>query len=131
MTIPIAAVTRAWPRDDGSPTSPRTRLPRSLPSTRRFGNTRTRLMRGPSSAIIAGNKVIDASTETAGINRPPMPIDLMNGSGSRIMLTSPTATVEPETITERPACCMVVTIASSVGCPCRSSSRNRKIISSA
>ena len=34
------------------------------------------------------------------------------------MLTRPIATVEPETITERPACCIVSTIASSVVSPC-------------
>ena len=39
---------------------------------------------------------------------PPMPIDRMNGSGSRTMLSRPTATVEPETITDRPACSIVV-----------------------
>ena len=88
-------------------------------------------MRGPSIASIAGSSVIDASTETAGISIPPMPIDRMNGSGSSTMLSRPTATVEPETITERPACCIVATIASSVEFPCRSSSRNRKMIKSA
>ena len=76
-------------------------------------------MRGPSIASIAGSSVIDASTETAGISIPPIPIERMNGSGSRTMLTSPTATVEPETITDLPACLIVVAIASSVDSPCR------------
>ena len=62
---------------------------------------------------------------------PPMPIERMNGSGSTSMLSRPTATVEPETITERPACCIVVTSDVSTSLPCRSSSRKRKIISSA
>ena len=75
--------------------------------------------------------MIAASTETAGISMPPIPIERMNGSGSRIRLSRPTATVEPETITERPACCIVVTTASSTELPCRSSSRKRKIIRSA
>jgi hypothetical protein len=42
-------------------------------------------------------------TETAGMSIPAIPIERMNGSGSAIMLSRPTATVEPETITERPA----------------------------
>ena len=103
----------------------------SEPSTIRFGNTRTLLMRVPSTASIAGSSVIAASTETAGMSRPPIPIERMNGSGRTSMLSSPTATVEPETITERPACVIVVTIDVSTSLPCRSSSRKRKIISSA
>ena len=35
----------------------------------------------------------------------------MNGSGSRIIESRPTATVEPETITDRPACVIVSTSA--------------------
>ena len=61
---------------------------------------------------------------------PPSPIERMNGSGRITMLTRPIATVEPETITERPACCIVSTIASSVERPLAISSRNRKIMSS-
>jgi len=60
-----------------------------------------------------------------------MPIDRMNGSGSSTMLSRPTATVVPETITERPAWRIVVSIAASVVAPCRSSSRKRKMISRA
>ena len=44
---------------------------------------------------------------------PPIPIERMNGSGSSTMLSRPIATVEPETTTERPACVMVSTSASS------------------
>ena len=55
--------------------------------------------------------MIAVSTETAGISIPPIPIERMNGSGRMIMLSSPTATVEPDTITERPACFIVWTIA--------------------
>ena len=99
--------------------------------TKRFGMTRSRLIFGPSIDSIAGSSVIDASTETAGISIPPIPIERMNGSGSRIMLRSPIATVEPEMITERPACVIVSTSASSVDFPSASSSRNRKIITSA
>jgi hypothetical protein len=40
-----------------------------------------------------------ATTETAGISIPPMPIERMNGSGRMIIERRPTATVEPETIT--------------------------------
>ena len=64
-------------------------------------------MRGPSATSSAGRSVIEASTETAGISMPPIPIERMNGSGRMIMLSRPTATVEPETITERPACVIV------------------------
>ena len=74
--------------------------------------------------------MIDASTETSGISIPPRPIERMNGSGRITMLTRPIATVEPETITDLPACCIVSTIASSVVRPWAISSRNRKIISS-
>ena len=56
-------------------------------------------------------------TETAGISIPAIPIDRMNGSGSAIMLRSPTATVEPETITDRPACVIVSTSAVSTSSP--------------
>ena len=64
-------------------------------------------MRGPSVYSSAGSSVIAASTETAGISIPPIPIERMKGSGRMIMLSSPTATVEPDTITERPACFIV------------------------
>ena len=85
----------------------------------------------PSTASSAGSSVIAASTETAGISMPPMPIERMNGSGRTIIESRPTATVEPETITERPACVIVSTSAVSTSSPSRSSSRKRKIISSA
>jgi hypothetical protein len=103
----------------------------SEPSTIRRGSTRALLMRVPSTASIAGRSVIAASTETAGMSIPPMPIERMNGSGRTSMLSNPTATVDPETITERPACVIVVTIDVSTSLPCRSSSRKRKIMSSA
>ena len=74
-------------------------------------------MRRPSTASIAGSSVMAASTDTAGISIPPSPIDRMNGSGITIMLSRPTATVVPETITERPAWRIVVTSASSTSCP--------------
>ena len=73
--------------------------------------------------------MIEPSTETAGMSIPPIPIERMNGSGSTTMLSRPIATVEPETITARPACHRLdqrrldlLTVASS--------SRKRKIISS-
>ena len=75
--------------------------------------------------------VIAATTETAGISIPPIPIDRMNGSGRMISESSPTATVVPETMTERPACVIVSTSAVSTSSPSRSSSRKRKIIRSA
>ena len=62
---------------------------------------------------------------------PPIPIERMTGIGMITIESSPIATVEPETITERPACVIVSTTAVSVSRPCRSSSRKRKIISSA
>ena len=74
--------------------------------------------------------MIAPTTETAGISMPPIPIERMNGSGSRIMLSRPIATVEPETITERPAWIIVSTSADSTSRPWWSSSRKRKIISS-
>ncbi len=100
-------------------------------STSRFGSSRRLLMRSPSTASSAGSSVIAASTETSGMSSPPRPIERMNGSGSTIIDTSPTATVEPDTITERPACVIVSTSAVSTSSPSRSSSRNRKIMSSA
>ena len=103
---------------------------RSL-STMRFGSTRRLLMRWPMIASSAGSRVIAAITETSGISRPPMPIERITGTGMMTMLTRPIATVEPETITERPACFIVSTSASSTVSPCESSSRKRKIISSA
>ena len=60
---------------------------------------------------------------------PPIPIERMNGSGSRTMLSRPIATVEPETTTDRPACVIVSMIADSTSRPWWSSSRKRKIIS--
>ncbi len=63
----------------------------------------------PSVASSAGSSVIAASTETAGISIPPIPIERMKGSGITISESSPTATVEPDTITERPAWVIVCT----------------------
>ncbi len=97
----------------------------------RFGIRRMLLIRVPSVARRAGISVIAASTETAGISIPPIPIERMNGSGRRIIDRRPTATVEPDTITERPAWVIVSTSAVSTSLPSRSSSRKRKIISSA
>ncbi len=99
-------------------------------STSRFGITRTLLMRVPSVASRAGSSVIAASTETAGISMPPIAIERMNGSGNTSIDSRPTATVEPETITDRPACVIVWTSAGSTSLPSRSSSRKRKIMSS-
>ena len=62
---------------------------------------------------------------------PPMPIERITGTGMITIESRPIATVEPETITERPAWVMVSTTAVSTSRPCRSSSRKRKIISSA
>ena len=89
------------------------------------------MIRVPSVASIAGSRVRAAVTDTAGINMPPIPIERMNGSGRITIDNRPTATVEPETITERPACVIVSTSAVSTSSPSRSSSRNLKIISSA
>ncbi len=100
-------------------------------STKRFGRTRTLLILVPRTESSAGSSVIAHSTETAGISMPPIPIERMKGSGRMIMLSSPTATVEPDTITERPAWVIVSTSAVSTSSPSRSSSRKRKIISSA
>ena len=88
-------------------------------------------MRVPSVARSAGSSVIAVITDTAGISMPPIPIERMNGSGRTIIESRPTATVEPDTITERPACVIVSTSALSTSAPSRSSSRKRKIISSA
>ena len=68
-------------------------------------------MRGPTTASRAGSSVSDASTETSGISMPPMPIERTSGSGSAISASRPMATVEPETITERPAWVTVSTSA--------------------
>ena len=92
--------------------------------------TRTRLILWPRIRSSAGVSVIDENTQTSGINMPPSPIERMNGSGRISMLTSPIATVVPETITDRPACCMVSTSASSTLSPLAISSLNRKIINS-
>ena len=100
-------------------------------STNRFGSSRTLLIRVPSTASSAGSSVMAVITETAGISIPPIPIERMNGNGSTSIESRPTATVEPETITDRPACVIVSTIAVSTSSPSRSSSRKRKIISSA
>ena len=68
-------------------------------------------MRGPSVYRSAGRSVIAVRTETAGISMPPIPIERMKGSGRTMRLSSPIATVVPETITERPACFIVWTTA--------------------
>ena len=86
-------------------------------STRRFGITRPLLMRAPSTESIAGRSVIAAVTETIGISIPPMPIERMNGSGSTTSESRPTATVEPDTITDRPAWVIVSTSAVSTSRP--------------
>ncbi len=75
--------------------------------------------------------MIAAITDTAGISMPPIPIERMNGSGRTTIERRPTATVEPETITDRPAWVIVSTSADSTSLPSRSSSRKRKIIRSA
>ena len=76
-------------------------------SIRRLGRTRRLLILVPSTESRAGRSVIAATTETAGMSMPPIPIERMKGSGRMTMLRSPTATVVPETITERPACVIV------------------------
>jgi hypothetical protein len=97
----------------------------------RLGITRSELIRCPRIANIAGSSVIATSTDTAGIKRPPIPIERMTGTGRITIDSSPIATVDPDTITDRPACVTVSTIAVSTSRPWRSSSRKRKIISSA
>ena len=82
------------------PQGPSSGWPRS---TKRFGSRRTLLIRVPSVASSAGSNVIAVITETVGISIPPIPIERMNGSGSTSIESRPTATVEPETITDRPA----------------------------
>ena len=130
MTIPAAAIGtgRRLTSLAQRPQNPSSGCP---VSTKRFGMTRTLLMRSPITASSAGSSVIAVITETAGMSMPPMPIERMNGSGRITSDSSPTATVEPETITERPACVIVSTIAVSTSSPSRSSSRKRKIINSA
>jgi hypothetical protein len=98
---------------------------------KRLGITRTLLMRVPSTDSIAGKRVSVAITETTGISIPPMPMDRSNGNGRRTIARRPIATVVPETITEWPACVIVSTSDDSTSFPSRSSSRKRKIISSA
>ena len=97
----------------------------------RRGITCRLLIRSPSTASIAGSRVSDASTETIGISMPPRPIPRSSGSGSATIASRPIATVEPDTITERPAWVIVSTSADSTSLPSRSSSRKRKIISRA
>ena len=75
--------------------------------------------------------MIDADTATSGMSIPPSPIERMKGRGKMTMLSNPIATVEPDTMTERPACVIVSTSASSVDSPDASSSRKRKTMSSA
>ena len=58
-------------------------------------------------------------------------LERITGTGMITIESRPIATVDPETITERPACVIVSTTAVSTSRPCRSSSLNRKIISSA
>jgi hypothetical protein len=88
-------------------------------------------MRVPSTARSAGSSVSDAATETTGISIPPSPIERTSGTGSSVIARSPMATVEPETTTECPAWTTVSTTADSTSFPSRSSSRKRKIITSA
>jgi hypothetical protein len=130
IAIPTAATQtgRRSTRRAHRPQAPSSGCPRS---TSRRGSTRTLLIFVPSVARSAGSRVIAASTETAGMSMPPIPIERMNGSGSTIIERSPTATVDPETITDRPAWVIVWTSAVSTSSPSRSSSRKRKIISSA
>ena len=130
MTSPTAATAtgRRSTKRAQRPQAPSSGWPRSM---NRRGITRTLLIRVPSTASSAGSNVSDASTETTGISIPPMPIPRSSGSGSAIIASRPTATVVPETITERPAWVIVSTSADSTSLPSRSSSRKRKIISSA
>ena len=78
----------------------------------------------------AGTRVIPDTTETAGISIPPIPTERITGIGRITRLSRPIATVEPDTITERPAWVIVSTTAVSTSGWRFSSSRNRKIISS-
>ena len=57
------------------------------------------------------------------MSMPATPIERISGSGRKTSDSRPMATVEPETITERPACVIVSTIADSTSRPSRSSSR--------
>ena len=89
--------------------------------------TRTLLMRPPRTASIAGSNVSAASTDTAGMSIPPMPIERISGSGSATIASRPMATVEPDVTTDFPACVIVSTSAVSTSSPSRSSSLKRKI----
>ena len=120
-----------WPsRDDSAPSAARRGSPRRPASAAASASRGTRLIFVPRSRRSAGVRVIEARTQTSGISIPPRPIERMNGSGRISMLTRPIATVVPETITDRPACCIVSTIASSTVKPFAISSRKRKIIRS-
>ena len=52
-----------------------------------------------------------------GISNPPIPIERITGTGRSTIEKSPMATVEPDTITARPACVIVSTSAVSVSAP--------------
>ena len=88
-------------------TKPAQRPQKPCPRTRRrgsgFGSSRMRLIRVPEQGEQRRQQGDRASTETAGISIPPIPIARMKGRGRMIMLSRPIATVEPDTTTERPA----------------------------
>jgi hypothetical protein len=95
----------------------------------RLGTMRKRLTPRPRTASSAGSSVAEAAIETSGMNRPPRPIERMNGSGIRTSRASPTATVSPEKIVARPAVAIVARSASAGSSPASSCSRYRNTIS--
>ena len=113
----------------GSTTSVTITSPAMKTGIGRLVTSRAQLAQNPCSAL-------GGLTNRFGITRrrliiPPSPIERMKGRGKMTMLSNPIATVEPDTMTERPACVIVSTSASSVDSPDASSSRKRKTMSSA
>jgi hypothetical protein len=71
----------------------------------------------------AGETISDASTATIATAAPAIPIDCRKPCGNRVSVASAQATVAAEKSTVRPACAIVVAIASSTPAPRASSSR--------
>ncbi len=81
-------------------------------------------------ARMAGTSVRVTATLISGISMPPMPMLRMNGIGSAISASRPSATVTPLNMIARPAVLMAVRIAVSLSLPWATSSRQRVISSS-
>jgi len=80
--------------------------------------------RGPTDASIAGSSVSTTETEITGISAPPIPVLRRNGTGRTTSESRPTATVSPETKTDRPAVSIAARTASSFSRPWARSSRH-------